>query len=348
QWTLAGLLVVQILLLFMMHSSLAPASAAVAPHPFLPVLGSITAVRLELDDADGKNITLEHSGDEWILEEKDGYPVDGSKVDELLDSLKQAKVRRPVVTSNRYHDSLKVSEKTHEHRLKVWDSAENEKDDPKVDLFLGTSPNYRITHARLGGDNRVYEVAGLNSWQFRAEPGAWVKKKFVDVPADQVTGFRLENEHGTFELQKKDGQWSLVSPKKKGKDLDSSKVEGLVSSFAALYLQDPVGKMDEEAQGLAKPAAIIRITRTKPAPEETGDAGSTAAPDSEESAADAEGPEAPAAPEVETTTVRIGKISDEKAGTRFATRSGFDFAVTLGKYDAEKAVNQNLEDLLNE
>ena len=73
-----------------------------------------------------------------------------------------------------------------------------------------------------------------------------------------------------------------------------------------------------------------------------------------ESGADAEGagtagsanPTAAAPePETEITEIRIGKIKDEESGQRFAARSGFDFTVTLSKYDAEKVVNKTLADL---
>ena len=57
---------------------------------------------------------------------------------------------------------------------------------------------------------------------------------------------------------------------------------------------------------------------------------------------------APAPPPTDVVEYRIGAPQDEESGQRYVARKGFDFAVTVSKYDAEKALDKKLDDLLKE
>ena len=351
QWALTALLGVQLLLLLGTSSLFSGGSAGSGPHALLPELGSLIASRIQISGPEEESVTLERTGDGWALRDAGGYPVEPGKVEKLLDDLGQLKVRNPVVSSDRYHAALKVTDKDHERRLEIWPDGGG---DPEVDLYLGSSPNYRVNHVRLGGDDRVYEARGLNTWDLRAEPGSWVDKKFVDIPFDDVEKIRLGNAHGEFELRRQDGEWTLVSPPPAaGRKLDSSKADSLVRSLASLWLSEPVGPADPEAHGFGDPAATVEITyRTRaetaePAltEEQEVDAGDPAATGEEpDSSVVTDAPEAPAGG-IEVVTLWLGSEVEDGDGKRYASRSGFDYSVTLSKYDAEKATGKKLDDL---
>jgi hypothetical protein len=364
-WILSGLLLVQILLLLLAGATFTGGNGTAAARPLLPELESFDAVRLRIDGADESSVELELKDGAWVLPEAGGFPVNGTKVTKLLSDLADLKVRRPVVTSSRYHDTLKVSGDEHERRLKVWDEPAG---DPSVELLVGTSPNYRISHARRGDEENVYEVMGLSAFDLNAGADAWIEKKFVDVPSDDVIRLNVTNEHGSFSLDKKAGEWTLGTSSgsaPEGKTLSQTEVDSLVRAFSSVYMAEPVGAVDAAAHGLAEPAATVEIVRGREPepPAATDEAGEeeVAAGDVDTAGemiagedATSEAAALPAAPveaemvEMETITLKIGGEMDAESGKRYATRSGFPFTVTLNKFDAERATAKKLEDLYTE
>ncbi len=357
QWILAALLLFQALLLAVAYAPWSGEAGAAGPQPLLPALASITPMRLEISDAEGQQAVLRREGERWGLEAYDGYPADASKVRELLDKLRELRVQRPVVTTGRYHEALKVAEKTFERRLRLWEDPSAE---AKVEVYFGTSPSYNVIHARRAGDKEVYEARGLSAFDLRTSGASWIDKKLVDIPFEDVRAVRLRNASGTFEIRRSGSEaaWEIAGGAPKGKKLDASKVDSWVRGVCSLWLLDPAGKADAGRHGLAPPAGELEITyriasEEKQAEREAGEgegqtpgtgAGEQAAPSGESEAARQQ---ATAAEEkTATVVVRVGAEAEGGEGKRYATRSEFDYAVVLSKYDAEKIIAKRLGDLL--
>ncbi|MCZ6833424.1 MAG: DUF4340 domain-containing protein [Acidobacteria bacterium] len=349
QTVLAVFLVLQVVLLVILKGPFSSAAAAASTvQPFLPGLEGLVATRVSIESGDGEMVSLSRQDDAWTLDDMGGFPVDGGKVDTMIQDLRQLKVRRPVVTSSRFHDQLMVGDDQYERHVRIWDVAEG---NPAVDFLVGASPNYRVSDVRRDGEDDVYEVMGLSSWDLQSDVGSWIDKKLVDVPPEEVTGLKVSNSHGTFELKKEDGVWTVSTGSESG-ELDQGAVDSLVRAYASLYLADPVGQLDAAAHGLDNPAAEIQLIRPgkQPPADPAADADSTLEEEPTavlEVTTDADsspGEEPAAAPEV--TTLQVGKEIDAESGKRYATVSGFGFAVTLNKFDAERATDKKLADLI--
>jgi hypothetical protein len=281
-------------------------------RPLLPGLEELEPTRIRISSGDEETIELEREGERWVLKDPAGYPTAEGKVQALLDKLEGLSIHRPVVSSNRYHDALEVSLENHQRRLRIWDG---DGDDPRIDLFVGTSPNFDISHVRLGGDDHVYEVRGLGTFDLRADRAAWVERKFIDIPVDEVLSLKLRNVHGEIELARDDGSWALVSPT--DVDADPGKLDAYAGSVCSMFLSAPGGRADEATLGLDAPAAELEITRR-------GD----------DDGADPS-----------TLRVVVGAGVPGSEGDRYASRSGFDFGVILSRYDAEKLTEKKAADL---
>lgn len=324
QLVLGGLLLVQAVLILLLRSPMSRAVGGAEARPLLPALTGISPIRLELQGPDQEKVTLLSKGGRWTVEEAGGFPADAQKVSKLLDDLRGLKVRNPVVSSSRYHSTFKVKEDQPEARIRIWDDAAGE---PKADLMLGTSPNYRTTHVRRAGEDPIYEVRGLATYDIRADRGTWIEKKLVDVPEAALVGLSLTNAKGSFELEKQDGAWVVRSPENlKGRKLDQEKVAALIRSATPLRLADAAGALDEQAQGLASPAATLKL-RWTPAP----------------AAAEAGEPAAPAAPQ--ELVLRVGGKVEGKDDQRYVTASGFDYAGTIWDSSVEKLLSEQVADL---
>jgi len=328
QCVLAALLVVQLALLGVMALR-SGGGEDEESHALLPELEAFSAARVRIEGGDGESVTLLRGEGGWTLADPAGYPAEGEKVDRLLEQLSGLTVRRPVVSSPRYHATFKVTESERERRLKIWDSAE---DEPRIDLFLGSSPNVDVSHVRLDGDDRVYEAQGLGSFDLRVEANSWVDRKLIDLPFDDVVAVRLRNAHGEIEVVREDDGWRLLSPAGQDAALDGAKVDTWVRSLTTLYVSGPSGPLGDPVQGLGDPQTVLEIRwRVVEADVETEPG--------------EEGPD-PDPAGIESLAVAVGAEIDGGEGKRYASRSGFGFAVILSSYDAEKMTDRKLADLL--
>jgi len=321
QWILVGLLAVQILLLAVAGSGSGSAGAG-TPQALLPMLEGLDPVRIRIDEGQEKSVVLEKSGETWVLPDADGYPASDQRLEELIENLEGLRVRRPIVSSGRYHGTLKVAEDDNERRVRIW----GDDDDPAVDLFLGTSSNYRVSHVRLDGDDRVYEVRGLSAADLQTRPNAWIEAKLVDTAFADITSVRLHNEHGKVEVSKDDlGNWGVAGGLPPGRHLDSSATDSWIRSLGNLRVAEPAGRVTTEGYGLDTPIASVEIDYSTP-------------------------PLGGEEPVSHTVTIRLGAIAAEddsgSEGRRYAAREGSDHAGILGKWDAEKIVDKKLDDLL--
>ena len=113
QTVLIVALAAQVLLLVLLKAPFSGSAEASAVRAFLPELEGITATRLAIGDGQGGSVGLTNTGTGWTLDEADGYPADDTKVDSLLLVLRDLKIRRPVVTSSRYHNQLYPHNRKH-------------------------------------------------------------------------------------------------------------------------------------------------------------------------------------------------------------------------------------------
>ncbi len=316
QRVLIGLLAAQLLLIVLLRSPFSGGADTFEPRPLLTGLDEMTPTRVELVAPD-QQVTLVREGDAWIVAEVDGFPADAAKVDRLVETLTDLEVRRPVVSSSRYHDTFEVGDTENVGRVTIWGEGT---DEPAVDLIVGSSPNYRITHVRPSDDDRVYEVRGLGSYDVRPELANWIDKQLVELDPAQVEGLVVTNVAGTLELTRgADGAWQLTADGQTVLDeLDAGKIDALVAAASSLRLSDPVGPVDAEAHGLAEPAATVTV-RYRETP-----------PDAEPS----------------EITIRIGGLLPNKDTQRYIGRSGFNYTGAIWESSVAKLLDETRDSLL--
>jgi hypothetical protein len=316
---LAALLAVQVILLVIARGPWAGNRGRTESGPLLPELESVTAQKIEIEDADGKSVVLEREGQAWALETQGGYPADTSRVRQLLTDLAAARKGRPVVSSGRYHKALKVADGAFERRVRLWDGTDRS---PRVELYVGTSPSYQASNVRRGGDDRVFEASGINAFDLSAAPDAWVDRNLVSVSSGDVTAIEVKNRGGRFALEKRDGVWKVTQPAARaGRTADSDKVMEFLRPLAPLSLESPVGAR-EPAQGLDDPAAMVVLKTGGPVA----------------SAAEAN-------PAAKVVTLLVGAEKADTGG-RFVSTDGFGYTATIVKSTADRILDQKLGDLL--
>lgn len=319
QLYLAGLLLVQVLLILVFRSPFAGASSGYESRALLPALDAITPNQVEILGPDEESIKLVRRDGAWQVDDLGGFPADGAKLESMLDELKEIRVRRPVVSSDRYHASFKVGEDDHEARVRLWDDGEG---DPDVDLIIGSSPNFRTSHVRLAGEDEVYEASGVSPYDMRPAGNSWIDRDLVDADPTGVVGVLLTNAAGGFELVKQAGIWTVSAPAH-GEDveLDQGKVDSFVRTAVDIQLSDGTGPVDEAAHGFANSAATL-VLRIQDA---------------------ANDPDEPSA--MHEVTVRVGNHPEDDDAKRHVTRDGFGFTGIVWESSVRRLLEEKLEEL---
>ena len=234
--TLAFALVIQLAIVGILLA--AQRGDVTEPAPFLS-FDTQTVDALTVANDEG-SVTLAKVDDGWQL--PDGIPADDSKIDEVIDKLANADGSWPVATSASSAERFEVTEDSHQRHLTLMAGEET-----VADLYLGTSPGYRKTHARLADDGDVYAI-NFSNYEAGVEAGDWLDKSLLRAEGP-VTSLELV---GAFELTKDDeGVWTSAD----GASLDQGKVETLAGRFTGLSV---LGVSDVALP--EQPKAVFQLT----------------------------------------------------------------------------------------
>ncbi len=222
-----------------------------------PLLGDLTAeqvVALIIEDGDGNRIEMRDQGGSWVLPAVDDFPVQGSKVTDLLGKLVGMTSGRLVTRTQSSHKRLQVDPADYLRRIRLETA-----DGRQMILFLGSSPSYGATHVRLDGQDETYLTSDLSVWEANATVGSWIDTSYLSVPQENLLALTLQNANGTFAFEKdSEGNWTLAGMQE-GDEPNAAAITTVVSRASTLNMLRPLGVEDKEAYGLARPQATITL-----------------------------------------------------------------------------------------
>lgn len=230
-----------------------PATSSGEGESLFPGVEADKITSLSITDADGNSIELARQGDGWVLPAADDYPVLEDNVSPLLTKIAELQKDQPVTETSGSHSRLTVADDDFERLISF------QLDDGSTHrLFLGTSPSYQVTHVRANNDDQVYLVSGISPQDAGTQATAWADRTYFSVPRDEVVAFTLENDQGSFEFVKVGGAWMLTD-QAAGETINENSVEAVLNATTSVALLRPLGKVEEEAYGLAEPSALVAL-----------------------------------------------------------------------------------------
>ena len=184
---LITLLVVQLILLAISVVT----SSGTEARPVEPILAGMSAADIEImsftDDLDNE-VKLARREDGWVLPDADDFPVDGAKVEEILDKIARLDTRRLVAKNRANFARLEVEDEDFRRKISL------EAGEDSAELYLGGSwrRRYRLPAARRRR-YQVYLGVGLNSWELSTQISTWLDASYVIRAARRCAGdFRLK------------------------------------------------------------------------------------------------------------------------------------------------------------
>lgn len=250
---LAGLLVVQLILVGIMYFPKGKPAATGAP-----LLGGVTVddiTAITVTDAKGKTISLEKQGDSWVLPTADNYPADDARVGKILDKLTAIKTDRLITKTADSHKRLEVAADKFQRKVELTTTGGEART-----VFIGSSAGVKATHVRLDGNPETYLTGELSNWDVPADASGWVKPDFYSVNKDNITAVTIKNATGTLEFSKdSNGNWTLMGLGTDEK-LDTAKVNAMLNNASKINLNRPIGKTADPALGMDDPSAMVTVT----------------------------------------------------------------------------------------
>jgi hypothetical protein len=246
---LVGILVLQIVLAVAVFL---PRQASVAAgEPLFAGLTVDQVVRVTLRDAAGGEVQLARGEEGWVLPNAGDYPVNEGAVPELLEKIVGLTGSHLVAETADSHQRLQVAKDNYAHQVQL-----KLEDGSLRTLYLGTSPSFGAIHVRVAEQDPVYLASDLSSTDVGARVADWIDTSYFSVPQDEIVGFTLENQQGTFEFQKAGEEWTMVGLAE-DETLSTSSVTTLVGRATSVRMLRPLGKEPMPSYGMDAPNAVL-------------------------------------------------------------------------------------------
>lgn len=224
-----------------------------------PILAGMSAAeidRLSFSDDLGNAVTVARSEDDWALPDADDFPVDGDKVEGLLEKIASLDTRRLVATNPANFTRLEVDDEAFRRKIHL------ESENVSAKLILGGSGGADTVYVRRAGEDRVYLGVGLNSWELSTQISTWVDASYVSVAQDDVLEIIIENGAGQFTLVR-DGDSLTYAGLSEDEVFEDTKLPIILRNAASIRLLEPLGRDALDEYELTPPRVKVQVRYRK-------------------------------------------------------------------------------------
>lgn len=246
---LIALLAVQLVLAVVMLVR-GDAHAVEKPRPLLAGFDAAKVTRVQVATAD-KTVDLVKKQGTWVVASAFDYPVEETRITDLLSQIAKLSVAAPIATHDRRHKQLGVADADFVRKVTIT------ADGKDTTLFVGNNAGLRRTALRLAGDVRVFVASGLSAWSIGSEPRDWVNTTYASTPKEEIARVVIEKNGTTTELKKDGDKWTTPLTLAKGEAIDHDKIAKLVGDVATIELSAPA----DPKRDASKPMATITIEK---------------------------------------------------------------------------------------
>lgn len=177
--TLSALLAIQVVVV---GALLAASSGGIEePEPFSQFdADRVDAVSVSNNDG---SVDLVKTDGTWQL--PGGVPAAAFKVDSVLERLSTAAGSWPVANTQSTRERFEVTPDSHQRHIVVKAG-----ETVLADIYLGTSPGYRKTHARHDGENDIYAIP-FSNFEAGVTAADWLDRSLLRPKGDLIALRRL-------------------------------------------------------------------------------------------------------------------------------------------------------------
>jgi hypothetical protein len=257
---------------------------ALKERPLLAGFDAAKVTRLQVfSGKDAKPVDLVKRDASWVVTSAFDYPADQAKITEALSPIAKLAAAEPMATQAGRHKQLHVADTDFERKLVITVAGKD------VTLYLGSPAGARRAAVRIGGDDKVFAVAGISAAAVGSEPRQWVDTSYVKIAQGEIAKVIVQRDGKTVELARPaqppeaagsgagsdPGAGSAATPSPPadehwnvavggapitlatGESLDEEAVNRLVGEVATIDLSAPA----DPKRDASKPTATVTIER---------------------------------------------------------------------------------------
>ncbi len=187
-------------------------------------LQQVSEILISSGDA---NLQLKKESSGWVFPDFQELPVASAKINELLNKILRIKRSWPVAKSEASYERFSVADDHFERKLVLRHG-----DTDLVTLLLGSSPGFRKVHARIAGENEVFDIP-FSTYEASLKRSDWLDKQHFQVDTKRVEGV----EFPSFALVQ-NGAKLQPADLRDGEQVNGEKVSKLVEDLARLQIRD--------------------------------------------------------------------------------------------------------------
>ena len=229
QWLYAGtaLLIFQLVLAVIFNTYDRGSYTAFKPYANLLEFSTPEVDAIVVTGEDGKEVQLNKENNTWLLPERFKAPADEKKVTDFLEKLVTVKQGLAVATTSGAAKRFKTSPGDFERHVVLKHG-----DRVVADFFLGTSPGFKMVHARVHDRPEVVSVE-LNTYDMETDPERWLDHGMVEIKKETISGLVM----GDIDLTRQDKSWQLAGLAE-NEELNTGEVENLLNKISHLTVAD--------------------------------------------------------------------------------------------------------------
>jgi hypothetical protein len=252
---LSAILVLQLVLVAFFFWPSGAGNAAV--NALLPELSAdaITGVTIQGDD---RTLELAQAGDGWVLTNYGDFPVDATKVTDLISKTLAIDTSRLVARTAASHTRLQVDSEEFAKKVELTTA-----DGQTQTVIVGSSPSVRATNVRLGDSDLVYLTDKVTGSEIRTDVAGWGNMAYLQVPNDQPTALTISNANGTLTFTEVSTDTWTLDDLAVGEVFNQNNFSTVLTRLSSLNMSEPVGKEAKPEFGLETPSATVTVTTSE-------------------------------------------------------------------------------------
>lgn len=245
---LIAVLLGQVVLVLVLNSSVFTPSQSDSKDKVLTAdLKKTDSVKI-IDKVNSKEVSLKKVGNSWTVPEVMGFPASTKTVEELINKFTNMDGGWPVATSSQAAKRFKVTKDDFELSV-VYQSAGKD----LAQVFIGTSPNYKVRNVRSSNSKNIYAVA-FGPADLTVKPKSWVDKSAYTVSADDISKVELAD----ISLSDENGSWQLKGLSA-GEVTNQTIARNTVDTLSSIVFKSVESDKDDPEFGLDAPIISFSI-----------------------------------------------------------------------------------------
>ncbi|MEM7534947.1 MAG: DUF4340 domain-containing protein [Chloroflexota bacterium] len=292
-----------------------PSAEATESSPLLGELSAEDINELVVTNDSENSLRLVQTGSGWVLADRDNFPANPTKVEEIVDKLVAMETNRLVTQTDASHNRLQVAADSFAGKIDITIDGE------KQTVYVGSAPSTGATHVRLDGESATYLTDGIAAWELNPQISSWIDTLYFETDRNTVTEFRLTNANGDFTFARENADSGWTQQGLLMGSLDDTEVNTLLGRVVNIRMREPLGKSAQPDYGMDAPLATVTLITTN-----TGSDGTEGAS--------------------EAITIELGATDDE--GNYAMKSSGSEYYVSVAAFTGDALVEATQDGFLAE